>query len=74
MIEVGKYNRESTNTDFNSDLGVEGLVLEILSLNTLLMMMMMMIMIMMIMMIKMIIAVTQSILKLGPPDFSWNKI
>ena len=37
------------------------------------MMMMMIIMIMiMIMMIKMIIAVTQSILKLGPPDFSWN--
>ena len=32
MIEVGKYNRESTNTD----LVVEGVVLEILSLNTLL--------------------------------------
>ena len=36
MIEVGKYNRESTNTDFDSDLVVEGVVLEILSLNTLL--------------------------------------
>ena len=36
MIEVGKYNRESTNTDFVSDLVVEGVVLEILSLNTLL--------------------------------------
>ena len=36
MIEVGKYNRESTNTDFNSDLVIEGVVLEILSLNTLL--------------------------------------
>ena len=35
MIEVSKYNRESTNTNFNSDLGVEGLVLEILSLNIL---------------------------------------
>ena len=35
-------------------------------------MMMMIIMMIMIMMIKMIIAVTQSILKLGPPDFSWN--
>ena len=69
MIEVGKYNRESRNTDLDSNLVVEGVVLEILSLNTLLMMMMMMIMIMM---IKMIIAVTQSILKLGPPDFSWN--
>ena len=34
----------------------------------------MMMMMMMIMMIKMIIAVTQSILKLGPPDFAWNKI
>ena len=30
------------------------------------------IIIMMIMMIKMIIAVTQSILKLGPPDFARN--
>ena len=36
MIEVGKYNRESTNTDFDSDLVVEGVGLEILSLNTLL--------------------------------------
>ena len=35
-------------------------------------MMMMIIIMIMIMMIKMIIAVTQSILKLGPPDFSWN--
>ena len=35
-------------------------------------MMMMMMIIMMIMMIKMIIAVTQSILKLGPPDFARN--
>ena len=33
MIEVGKYNRESTNTDFDSDLVVEGVVLEILSVN-----------------------------------------
>ena len=32
----------------------------------------MMIMMMMIMMIKMIIAVSQSILKLGPPDFPWK--
>ena len=36
------------------------------------MMMIMIIMMIMIMMIKMIIAVTQSILKLGPPYFSWN--
>ena len=36
MIEVGKYNRKSTNTDFDSDLVVEGVGLEILSLNTLL--------------------------------------
>ena len=36
MIKVGKYNRGSTNTDFDSDLVVEGVVLEILSLNTLL--------------------------------------
>ena len=34
--------------------------------------MMMMMIIMMIMMIKMIIAVTQSILKLGPLDFARN--
>ena len=31
-----------------------------------------MLMMMMIMMMKKIIAVTQSILKLGPPDFAWN--
>ena len=36
MIEVGKYNSESTYADFDSDLVVEGVVLEILSLNTLL--------------------------------------
>ena len=36
MIKVGKYNRESTDTDFDSHLVVEGVVLEILSLNTLL--------------------------------------
>ena len=36
------------------------------------MIMMMMIMIMMIKMMKIIIAVTQSIYKLGPPDFSWK--
>ena len=36
MIEVGKYNRESTDADFDSDLVLEGMVLEILSLNTLL--------------------------------------
>ena len=34
--------------------------------------MMMMMIIIMIMMIKMTIAVTQSILKLGPPNFAWN--
>ena len=34
--------------------------------------MMMVMIIMMIMMIKMIIAVTQSFLKLGPPDFAGN--
>ena len=28
MIEVGKYNRENTNVDFDSDLVVEGVVLE----------------------------------------------
>ena len=38
------------------------------------MMMFMMIIMIMIKMIKMIIAVTQSILKLGPPDFAWNSI
>ena len=36
MLEVGKYNRESTDADFVSDLVVEGVVLEILSLNTIL--------------------------------------
>ena len=36
------------------------------------MMMMIMIMIIMIMVIKMIIAVTQSIFKIGPPDFAWK--
>ena len=36
LMEVTKYNRESTDPDFDSDLVVEGVVLEILSLNTLL--------------------------------------
>ena len=36
--------------------------------------MMMMMMIMMIMMRRMIIAVTQSIFKLGPPYFAWKQI
>ena len=36
------------------------------------MMMIMMIMMMMMKMMKMIIAVTQSIFKLGPPDFAWE--
>ena len=36
MIKVGKYNRENTDADFDSDLVVEGVVFEILSLNTLL--------------------------------------
>ena len=36
MIEVGKYNRKNTTADFDSDLEVEGVVLEIFSLNTLL--------------------------------------
>ena len=36
MIEVGKYNRENTNTDFNSNLVVEGVVLELQSLSSLL--------------------------------------
>ena len=35
---------------------------------------MILMMMMMVMMIKMIIAITQSILKLGPPDFSWKYI
>ena len=35
-------------------------------------MMMMMMMIMMIKMMKIIITVTQSIFKLGPPDFAWE--
>ena len=34
--------------------------------------MMMMTIIMMMMMIMIITAVTQSIFKLGPPDFAWN--
>ena len=38
------------------------------------MMMTIMTMMMMIMMMKMIIAVTQSILKLGPPNFAWNQV
>ena len=29
MIEVGKYNRESTDADFDSDLVVEEVVLEL---------------------------------------------
>ena len=29
MIEVCKYNRENTNADFNSDLVVEGVILEL---------------------------------------------
>ena len=36
------------------------------------MMIMMMMMIMMIKMMKIIITVTQSIFKLGPPDFAWE--
>ena len=36
MIEVDKYNRENTNADFNSDLVVEGVVLELQSLSSLL--------------------------------------
>ena len=36
------------------------------------MIMMMMMMIMMIKMMKIIITVTQSIFKLGPPDFTWE--
>ena len=36
MIEVGKYNAEKTNTDFDSDLVVEGVVLELQSLSSLL--------------------------------------
>ena len=42
--------------------------------NMILMKMMIMRMIMMIMMMKMIIAITQSIFKLGPPDFLWKQI
>ena len=37
-----------------------------------LMIMMMIMVIMIIMMIMIFIAVTQSILKLGPPDFAWK--
>ena len=36
MIKVGKYNRESIDADFDRDLVVEEMVLEISSLNTLL--------------------------------------
>ena len=36
VIEVGKYNRENTNADFDSDLVVEGVVLELQSLSSLL--------------------------------------
>ena len=36
MIEVGKYNCENTNADFDSDLVVEGVVLELQSLSSLL--------------------------------------
>ena len=35
MIKVGKYNRESTNTDFDSNLVVEGVVLELQLLSSL---------------------------------------
>ena len=40
--------------------------------NMILMKMMIMTMMMMIVMRKMIIAITQSIFKLGPPDFAWK--
>ena len=36
MIEVGKYNRENTNADFDSNLVVEGVVLELQTLSSLL--------------------------------------
>ena len=36
MVKVGNYNRKNTNADFDSDFLIEGLVLEILSLNALL--------------------------------------
>ena len=36
VIEVGKYNRKNTNADFDSDLVVEGVVLELQSLSSLL--------------------------------------
>ena len=36
LIEVGKYNGENTNTDFDSDLVVDGVVLELQSLSSLL--------------------------------------
>ena len=36
MIEVGKYNRESTGDDFESDLVVEEVILELRSLSSLL--------------------------------------
>ena len=32
MIKAGKYNRENTNADFDSNLVVEGVVLELQSL------------------------------------------
>ena len=38
------------------------------------MILMMMMMMMMVMMIKMIIAASQSIFKLGPPDFAWKYV
>ena len=34
--EVGKHNRENTNADFDSDLVVEGVILELQSLSSLL--------------------------------------
>ena len=36
MIEVSQYNRKSPDADFDSDLVVEGVVVEILSSNTIL--------------------------------------
>ena len=36
VIEVGKYNRENTNADFDSNLVVEGVVLELQTLSSLL--------------------------------------
>ena len=34
VIEVGKYNRENTDADFDSDLVVEGVILELQSLSS----------------------------------------